>query len=185
MGRDIYDTFQHRYVDHGATFRSLSDRFGARYFATIAMLLTAVGFTLMLALPVNFSYPFFALVILLDGMAMGMFISPNTAAIMNSLPEQYRGAGSGMRSTLINIGNPLSMAIIFSLMIFGLNALVPTEMYNGLIQHGIPMDIAQKLASAPPVGYLFASLLGYNPLGIYSLQHLTIAASRTGVNHYL
>ena len=143
----------------------LSDRFGARYFATIAMLLTAVGFTLMLALPVNFSYPFFALVILLDGMAMGMFISPNTAAIMNSLPEQYRGAGSGMRSTLINIGNPLSMAIIFSLMIFGLNALVPTEMYNGLIQHGIPMDIAQKLASAPPVGYLFASLLGYNPLG--------------------
>jgi EmrB/QacA subfamily drug resistance transporter len=142
----------------------LSDRFGARYFATIAMVLTAVGFALMLALPVNFSYPFFALVILLDGLSMGMFIAPNTAAIMNSLPEQHRGAGSGMRSTLINVGNPLSMAIIFSLMILGLNASVPTAMYNGLIQHGLPADVAQKLASAPPVGYLFASFLGYNPL---------------------
>ena len=37
----------------------LSDRFGARYFATIAMILTAVGFSLMLALPVDFAYPLF------------------------------------------------------------------------------------------------------------------------------
>lgn len=163
----------------------LSDRFGARYFASIAMLLTAVGFTLMLALPVNFSYPFFALVILLDGMAMGMFISPNTAAIMNSLPEQHRGAGSGMRSTLINVGNPLSMAIIFSLMIFGLNSLVPTAMYNGLIQRGIPTTIAQKLSNAPPCGLPFCLFSRVQSVGnSYSLQHFTIAASRTSGNHH-
>ena len=35
----------------------LSDRYGARYFATIAMILTAVGFLLLLMLPVNFKYP--------------------------------------------------------------------------------------------------------------------------------
>ena len=127
----------------------LSDRFGARYFATIAMILTAIGFSLMLALPVNFSYPLFALVILLDGLAMGMFIAPNTAAVMNSLPEQHRGAGSGMRSTLINVGNPLSMAIIFSLMILGLNASVPATMYNGLIQHGIPAQCSSTAGKRP------------------------------------
>jgi EmrB/QacA subfamily drug resistance transporter len=142
----------------------LSDRFGARYFATIAMILTAVGFSLMLALPVNFAYPMFALVILLDGLSMGMFMAPNTAAIMNSLPPWHRGVGSGMRATLINVGNPLSMAIIFSLMVFGLNASMPAAMYNGLVQHGIPAQIAKQLASAPPVAYLFAAFLGYNPL---------------------
>lgn len=143
----------------------LSDRYGARYFATGAMILTAVGFLLLLALPVNFKYPVFAAVIFLDGISMGMFMAPNTAAIMNSLPPQHRGAGSGMRATLINVGSPLSMAIIFSLMVVGLNASMPAALYSGLTQNGIPAQIAQQVASAPPIGYLFAAFLGYNPLG--------------------
>jgi EmrB/QacA subfamily drug resistance transporter len=142
----------------------LSDRFGARYFATIAMILTAIGFALMLALPVNFAYHMFALVILLDGISMGMFIAPNMAAIMNSLPPQHRGVGSGMRLTLMNVGNPLSMVIIFSLMALGLNASMPVALYSGLVQNGIPVQVAQQIASAPPVSYLFAAFLGYNPL---------------------
>jgi EmrB/QacA subfamily drug resistance transporter len=142
----------------------LSDRFGARYFATGAMVLTAVGFALLLTLPVNFSYIWFALIIFLDGLSMGMFMAPNTAGIMNSLPPQHRGSGSGMRATLINIANPLSMAIIFTLMIIGLNASMPATLYQGLVQNGISSDVAHSLAGLPPVGYLFASFLGYNPL---------------------
>lgn len=143
----------------------LSDRYGARYFATGAMILTATGFSLMLALPVNFSYPLFAAVIFLDGVSMGMFMSPNTAGIMNSLPPQHRGAGNGMRATLMNVGSPLSNAIIFSLMIVGLNASMPAALYSGLLRNGIPAQYAHQVASAPPVGYLFAAFLGYNPLG--------------------
>ena len=142
----------------------LSDRYGARYFATGAMILTAVGFALLLTLPVNFSYPLFAAVIFLDGLSMGMFMAPNTAAIMNSLPPQHRGAGSGMRATIMNIGNPISMAIIFSLMVIGLNASMPAALYNGLVKNGISAQVAHQVASAPPVGYLFAAFLGYNPL---------------------
>ena len=142
----------------------LSDRYGARYFATIAMILTAVGFLLLLTLPVDFKYPLFAAIIFLDGLSMGMFMAPNTAAIMNSLPPQHRGAGSGMRATIMNVGNPLSMAIIFSLMVVGLNASMPAALYNGLVQNGISTQLAHQVASAPPVGYLFAAFLGYNPL---------------------
>jgi EmrB/QacA subfamily drug resistance transporter len=143
----------------------LSDRYGARYFATGAMILTAVGFSLLLFLPVNFKYPLFAAIIFLDGISMGMFMSPNTSAIMNSLPPQHRGAGSGMRATLMNVGSPLSNAIIFSLMIVGLNATMPAALYSGLVKNGLPAQVAQQLAGAPPVGYLFAAFLGYNPLG--------------------
>ena len=116
----------------------LSDRYGARLLATLAMILTAVGFALLLTLPVDFNYPLFAAVIFLDGMSIGMFMSPNIAAVMNSLPPEHRGAGSGMRATVMNIGNPISMAIIFSLMVVGLNASMPAAMYNGLVQNGIP-----------------------------------------------
>jgi hypothetical protein len=129
------------------------------------MILTAVGFALLLALPVNFKYPLFAAVIFLDGVSMGMFMAPNTSAIMNSLPPQHRGAGSGMRATLMNVGSPLSMAIVFTLMVVGLNASMPAALFNGLVQNGISAQIAQQVASAPPVGYLFAAFLGYNPLG--------------------
>jgi hypothetical protein len=123
-----------------------------------------VGFLLLLMLPVNFKYPLFAAVIFLDGVSMGMFIAPNTAAIMNSLPPQHRGAGSGMRATIMNVGTPLSTAIIFSLMVVGLNASMPAALYSGLVQNGIPTQIAHQVASAPSVGYLFAAFLGYNPL---------------------
>jgi len=142
----------------------LSDRYGARYFATGAMILTAVGLALLSALPVNFKYPLFAAIIFLNGVSMGMFSSPNMAGVMNSLPPQHRGAGNGMRATLWNVGSPLSNAIIFSLMVVGLNASMPTAMYNGLVQNGVPAQIAHQIASAPPVGYLFAAFLGYNPL---------------------
>jgi EmrB/QacA subfamily drug resistance transporter len=149
----------------GPLFGRLSDRYGARYFATGGMVLAAVSFALMMMLPVDFPYPLFAVLITLNGLAMGMFAAPNTAAIMNSVPARHRGVSSGMRATLINAGMPLSITIFFSLMILGMNASVPTTMYSGLTQQGMPATIAQRLADAPAITYLFAAFLGYNPLG--------------------
>jgi MFS family permease len=143
----------------------LSDQFGARYFATLGLILASITFVLLLALPVDFRYPLFASIIFLNGLAMGMFIAPNTAAIMNSVPPQHRGASSGMLATLNSVGIPLSMGIFFSLLIEGMNASVPAAMYSGLTQNGIPGQVAQQLSSLPPIGYLFAAFMGYNPLG--------------------
>jgi EmrB/QacA subfamily drug resistance transporter len=149
----------------GPLFGRLSDRYGARYFSTGGMLLAAITFGLMMGLNVNFPYPAFAFLIFLNGLAMGMFAAPNTAAIMNSVPAKHRGVSSGMRATLVNAGMPLSIGIFFSFMILGMNSIVPLSMYNGLIQNGMPGAIAQKLAAAPALTYLFAAFLGYNPLG--------------------
>jgi EmrB/QacA subfamily drug resistance transporter len=148
----------------GPLFGRLSDRYGARYFSTGGMLLAAITFGLMIGLNVNFPYPAFAVLILLNGLAMGMFAAPNTAAIMNSVPARHRGVSSGMRATLINAGMPLSIGIFFSFMILGMNSTVPLTMYSGLVQHGMPGAIAQRLAGAPSLMYLFAAFLGYNPL---------------------
>ncbi len=152
------------FVAAGPVSGWLSDRYGARPFATGGMLLAALSFALLMALPANFAYPAFAGVILLNGVAFGMFASPNTAAIMNSVPAGYRGAASGMRATFQSTGMPLSIGVFFTLMIGGLSANVPGVMYRGLTANHVAAGVATSLSHLPAVGYLFAAFLGYNPL---------------------
>jgi MFS family permease len=142
----------------------LTDRFGARPFATGGMLLAAATFAALMAVPVNFNYALFAFVIFANGIAFGLFAAPNTTSIMNSVPARHRGVASGMRGTFQNAAMPISIGIFFSLMIIGLSSQVPHTMLTGLTANGVPIATAQRLAHLPPVGYLFAAFLGTNPL---------------------
>lgn len=142
----------------------LSDRYGPRPFATGGLALAAITFVLLVILPVDFNYWLFALVILLNGLGTGIFTSPNTAEIMSAVPASQRGVASGMRATLMNGGMALSIGIFFSLMIVGLSGTLPGAMNSGLRAQGVPGDVAGQIADMPPVGSLFATFLGYNPL---------------------
>jgi MFS family permease len=142
----------------------LSDRYGQRLFATSGLLLTAAAFAGLLSLPVDFPYWEFALLIFLNGVGSGLFASPNTSAIMSSVPARYRGAASGMRATFQNSGTSLSIGIFFSLLIVGVASALPRTLGSGLRAQGVPAGTAAHIASLPPVSTLFASFLGYNPL---------------------
>jgi MFS family permease len=142
----------------------LSDRFGARWFSTGGMVLTAASFVLLEALPINFDYWAFAAVLLVSGIGMGLFTSPNRAEIMNSLPADARGAGAGMNATFQNTAMVLSIGVFFSLMIAGLSQHLPSVLEQGLSAHGVPAADAARVAGLPPVGVLFAAFLGYNPI---------------------
>jgi MFS family permease len=142
----------------------LSDRFGARPFATTGMVLTAVGFALLMLLPTDFSYPVFGSILLLIGVSMGMFASPNRAAVMNSLPRGDRGAGGAMNQTFQNSAQVLSIGVFFTLMILGLAATLPATMSAGLEAHGVGAATAHTVATLPPVSILFAAFLGFNPV---------------------
>jgi len=143
---------------------TLSDRLGPRPFAVAGMILAATSFLLLALLPVNFSYPVFALVIVLNGLGMGIFFSPNRASIMNSLPPSQRGAGGGMAATFMNSAMVLSIGIFFTLMIVGLSGGLHQSIYDGLRAHGVSSALATKAADLPPVSTLFAAFLGYNPV---------------------
>jgi len=143
----------------------LSDRFGARPFATAGMIAAAVSFALLAVLPVDFAYPVFAVLLLLNGLGMGLFSSPNRAGIMNSLPREQRGAGSGMVMTFQNTGMVLSIGLFFTLIVIGLSGSLAPALLRGLTAHGVPAAAAGRVAHQPPVGLLFAALLGYNPIG--------------------
>jgi MFS family permease len=142
----------------------LSDKFGARVFSTGGAVLTAVSFVFLELLPVNFTYWEFALILLLSGIGQGLFSSPNRAAIMNSLPAERRGVGSGMTATFQNSATVLSIGIFFTLIILGLSSSLPSLLSHGLTAQGVPAAAAAKVAGLPPVSVMFAALLGYNPV---------------------
>ena len=152
------------FVVSGPLSGKLSDKHGARWFASGGLLLSAAAFAGLLFLPTDFSYPAFAVLIFLAGAGMGLFSAPNAAAIMNSVPARQRGAASGMLATFQNSGFVLSIGIFFSLMIAGLASTLPTTLTNGLTAHGVPHAIAHEIGQAPPVASLFAAFLGYNPV---------------------
>jgi MFS family permease len=142
----------------------LSDRYGARPFATGGMIVAAVSFGLLMLLPANFSFPVFGSLLLLNGIGFGLFAAPNTTGIMNSVPAEQRGAASGMRATFQNTGMVLSIGLFFSLMVIGLASSLPATMERGLVANGVAPEQAAVVAHAPPVASLFASFLGYNPM---------------------
>ncbi len=142
----------------------LSDKFGATPFTIGGALLTGAAFVLLLFVPVNFPYWEFALVIALNGFGSGLFVSPNWAEMMNSVPPDRRGAAGGMIATFQNSAFVLSIGIFFSLMVAGLSSKLPTAMTSGLVAQGVPAATAAPISHLPPIGVLFASFLGYNPM---------------------
>ncbi|MFB9832631.1 MFS transporter [Actinoallomurus acaciae] len=142
----------------------LSDRFGARGFATAGMVVFGGSFVGLMLLPADFSYWVFALLIAANGVGTGMFSSPNSSAIMSSVPARQRGAASGMRSTFQNSGTSLSIGVFFSLMIAGLAGSLPHTLTGGLQRYGVSAGVAHQVGSLPPVSSLFAAILGVNPI---------------------
>ncbi len=161
----------------------LSDRYGSRPFTVTGMVGAATSFLLLQFLPADFSYPAFGGLLLLNGLAMGAFSAPNRVSVMNALPPEHRGVGSGMNSTFQNSGQVLSIGIFFTLMIIGLSRTLPHALYLGLLGQGVASATAHHVSTLPPVSTLFAAFLGYNPmvhlLGPHVLAALSPSARAT------
>jgi MFS family permease len=161
----------------------LSDRYGARPFATGGMIGTAAVFVFLELLPIDFPYWVFAILLFVAGLSMSSFGAPNRAGVMNSLPPEHRGAGSGMNTTFQNSAQVLSIGIFFSLMIVGLSSMLPASLSHGLVANGVSPSVAARVSHLPPVSTLFAAFLGVNPvqhlIGPQVLSHLTAAQQAT------
>jgi MFS family permease len=166
---------------------TLSDRLGTRGLATGGMVVFGASFIGLLFLPVDFPYWAFALLIVVNGIGVATFSSPNSSSIMGSVPVAQRGAASGMRATFQNTGTALSIAVFFSLMVAGLASSLPKTLSSGLQQHGVPPAVAHHIGGLPPVSSLFASVLGVNPVhrllvdgGVYDSLSAGNRAALTG-----
>jgi hypothetical protein len=99
-----------------------------------------------------------------------MFAAPNTAAIMNAVPPEHRGAASGMRATLQNAGMQISMAFFFTIILVGLANGLPGSVSSALSSAGVTGTAQSMLSSSVssnPTGALFGAFLGQNPMKLY------------------
>jgi MFS family permease len=153
------------FVIAGPVSGYLSDRYGAKLLATGGLIVMALSFLGLLVIPVNFSYPVFALLLLVNGIGSGLFSAPNTTAVMNAVPAEQRGVASGIRATFQNAGMVLSIGVFFSLLVAGLSSSLPGALHSGLSAQGVPPAAVDSVTAVPPVGLMFASFLGTNPIG--------------------
>ena len=142
----------------------LADRYGPRPFATAGLIGSGLALLGLQALPMNFPYPLFALLLLLVGLSLGLFAAPNTSAVMNSLPANQRGAGGGMLNTFQNSASVHSNGFYFTIITLGLASALPHALYGGLTAQGVPTAAARSISHLSPIGSLFAAFLGINPI---------------------
>jgi hypothetical protein len=131
---------------------------------------SAATFVVLMFLPYNFEYWEMGTALFVQGCGMGMFAAPNTAAIMNAVPPEHRGAASGMRATLQNAGMQLSMAVFFTIVLVGLSNGLSNSVFNALSSAGVPQPYLSQFTNAvasDPTGALFGAFLGQNPMSLF------------------
>ena len=153
----------------------MSDKYGPRWISTTGMVINTMAFLILASLPYNFDYWVFAIALFTMGIGSGMFGSPNTASIMNSVPAQDRGVASGMQYTIMNTAFTISMGIFFTIVIVGISQRFPEEITSSFTSIGAS-QLAPLFNQIPPTGALFSAFLGYNPVGtmLQSLPQQTI-----------
>ena len=163
------------FVIMGPASGLISDKYGPRWISTLGMLLVAASFVMLALLPYDFDYLPFAVALFVMGLGNGMFASPNSAAIMNSVPPSERGVASGMMSTLMNSGIVISMGMFFTIIVAGLTREFPAALSAALTSAGAS-QLIPAMSAIPPTGALFAAFLGYNPVQMI-LTSLPVAAT--------
>ncbi len=158
---------------------ALTDKYGARIFATSGMIVTSIGLFLLTLLPYNFNVVPFELIMFLIGVGGGLFAAPNTTAIMNAVASKDRASANGMRMTINNVSATISMAIFFSITITVFSQKLPSAMISSSLAIGVPYQLAKILSAIPPSGALFGAFLGVNPMSVIPAQLLSTLSPST------
>jgi EmrB/QacA subfamily drug resistance transporter len=109
-----------------------ADRHGSRVLAASGMLVSALGLALMTTLQVHTPYWQSGLWLLIVGIGSGMFNSPNTAAMMGTVPAHRRGIAAGARTMLQNTGAVLSIAFVLAIITSAVPKNVLFQIFSGL-----------------------------------------------------
>ena len=111
----------------------LSDRYGTRGLATLGMGLGTVG-NVALAFLITATTPIVQIEIILVvlGLGVGLFSSPNISSVMGSVPPQRRGVASAVRATVFNTGSVVSIGLVAYI----ITTVIPYRVVSGIISGG-------------------------------------------------
>jgi EmrB/QacA subfamily drug resistance transporter len=90
---------------------SLSDRIGSRAPATIGMIVLAAGLFLLSRVGPETPLALIVGMLLLTGLGIGLFTSPNSSAVLGAVPAQRRGVANGILGTARTLGMLLGIGV--------------------------------------------------------------------------
>jgi EmrB/QacA subfamily drug resistance transporter len=109
-----------------------ADRRGSRTLAALGMVVTAGALAGMTVLQPDSPYWVGALWLAVVGIGSGMFNSPNTAAMMGTVPVERRGIAAGARVMLQNTGAVISIAFVMAIVTAAVPKDVLFKIFSGL-----------------------------------------------------
>ncbi|HEY7347267.1 MAG TPA: MFS transporter [Ktedonobacterales bacterium] len=122
----------------------LSDRLGSRTLGTIGMALSALSLLWMSTLGIHSTYGDVAVRLVVLGLGMGLFQSPNNSAVMSSAPSTRRGIASAVLGTMRNLGTMLGIGITGAVFVSFMpyNAFLQLALTGETTQSGVDAVIA-------------------------------------------
>ena len=155
---------------------SLSDRWGARGLSTLGLVMAGAGVFYLSTFSLTTDYLQMALGLMLVGLGIGLFRSPNASSVMGSVPSNKRGISSGVRSTIINTSIVASIPLVLSLM----TADIPYDKLVNIIGNTNTLSGGQIISSeiGPFLSGLQHSLLVLSALILASALFSLLRGSR-------
>jgi MFS family permease len=135
----------------------LSDKMEPRLVSSMGMVITCLGLLFCVFLSHNTSLWQIIIALILIGTGVAFFSPPNMNVLMSSVAPKYYGVASAAMSTLISIGQMLSMGItmVVTAIIIGRVAIIPEYYPAFLTSARIGFTIFTVLC----FGGIFVSLL--------------------------
>ena len=139
-----------------------ADRRGSRMLAALGMAVSALALAGMTTLQPDSAYWQSAVWLFVVGVGSGMFNSPNTAAMMGTVPAYRRGIAAGARMMLQNTGAVLSIAFVIAIITAAVPKSTLFKIFSGLAQGLSPAKLAPFIANMHTALWVLAatSLLG-------------------------
>ncbi|HTT15726.1 MAG TPA: MFS transporter [Thermoplasmata archaeon] len=155
----------------------LSDRYGPRWFILAGLVVSASGFLWLATIGPDDSFLQLTPALVLAGAGMGLFASPNRAAMMSAVPPSRRGVASGIGTTFLNCGATISLGITLLVM----SAVMPRSAIDAILVGGSAAGLPSGVAS----GFLSSIHTIFLISGILALLALIPSALRGATPPYL
>ncbi|MCL7387445.1 MAG: MFS transporter [Thaumarchaeota archaeon] len=136
--------FELSFLIFGVVGGRLSDSFGFAPVATTGLLMASSSLYMLSRVGMNVSLEHLTMYVFLFGMGAGLFIAPNTSAIMTSIPPEKRGVASAIRTLSFNIGFLVSLNIAMLSLVSSTSYEIATKLIisEGHVENlsGVPLE---------------------------------------------
>jgi len=147
----------------------LSDRIGTRILTTTGLVVSGISLLILSNITLQMNYILLLTGLIVAGLGVGMFRSPNASSVMGAVPPDYRGVAAGVRSTILNmsmaLSTPFAVAIIYlttsisDLPLASISSELTTQM-EVLVKNQLTLGIRNTLIISAIINFI-AAIISY------------------------